>query len=374
MLRPSGGTGVQTHFNQLRRHLARRRVAHDLVTPFSRLKILSYPIFAVRRIIDPFNGRLSVWWYNRFHYLFLKVALQRLLADGKPIVVYAQCPFSAVAALRCRRGKSQRVVMAAHFNGSFADEWIGKGKIEAGDWVHTGIVAVEREALAHVDGLVFDSQYIRRCILGNVPQASTVSSITLPNFVEAPVADSRPARSGDLISIGTLEPRKNQQFLLQVLAAAKQKGHSYTLTLVGDGPDRSMLESLAGTLGVAGQVTFAGFVPDAWRLMPGFRAYAHGAKLENFPLVLVHAMSYGLPMLAAPVGGIPEAFEDGIEGRFWALDDPAGGAEKLIALLEDEPGRAAMARAAKLRYGERYETDAVARRLTRFLLSGQTTP
>src|SRR3569833_856731 len=44
---------------------------------------------------------------------------------------------------------------------------------------------------------------------------------------------------GDLINIGTLEPRKNQRYLIEVLVRTTHKGHPYTLTLVGDGPDRS---------------------------------------------------------------------------------------------------------------------------------------
>lgn len=39
--------------------------------------------------------------------------------------------------------------------------------------------------------------------------------------------------------------------------------------------------------------------------------------MENTPIALIEALSCGLPILAAPVGGIPEVFRDGVEGYYW---------------------------------------------------------
>ena len=80
------------------------------------------------------------------------------------------------------------------------------------------------------------------------------------------------------------------------------------------GPDRQRLQQLARDLGVLDQVHFMGFQPDAKRMLPRYRAYVHSALIENFPFVLVEAAAYGLPVLAAPVGGVPEVFEDGEQG------------------------------------------------------------
>ena len=112
---------------------------------------------------------------------------------------------------------------------------------------------------------------------------------------------------------------------------------------------------------------FLGFQGNAARLLSGHRAYVHSAVIENLPIVLIEALATGIPVLAAPVGGIPEVFTDGGEGFYWPLDDPAEGASRLIALLEDPARYAALADAAVQRFEQHFETSVVASRLLDFL-------
>src|SRR3569833_4576170 len=79
---------------------------------------------------------------------------------------------------------------------------------------------------------------------------------------------------GDLISIGTLEPRKNQRNLFEILMHASRMGHPYTLTLVGDGHDRSMLEQLASEYGLVDQITILGNSSNAARYVQSHRLYS----------------------------------------------------------------------------------------------------
>src|SRR5260370_1602792 len=84
------------------------------------------------------------------------------------------------------------------------------------------------------------------------------------------------------------------------------------------------------------------------QLLSSHRAYCHGAVMDNLPLALIEPLSYGRPILAAPVGGIPEIFRDGVEGYYWNLDGPDEGAAKLTQLLETSTLRT-MSRAARAR-------------------------
>jgi glycosyltransferase involved in cell wall biosynthesis len=58
--------------------------------------------------------------------------------------------------------------------------------------------------------------------------------------------------------------------------------------------------------------------------------------MENLPVAILEALAAGLPVLAGPVGGIPEIFTDGTEGRYWDLDDPVGAAASLIDVMESD--------------------------------------
>ncbi|HUJ71161.1 MAG TPA: glycosyltransferase family 4 protein [Verrucomicrobiae bacterium] len=370
LMRPDGDTGVQTSFNQVRRWLKQSGVKVSLVTPFSAPKILVYPMFAPRLLLDKINGPASVWWYRYWHYVFLKQALRQRLRD-EDVTIYAQCPVSAQAALEARRSPRQRVVLVVHFNVSQSDEWVSKGLMVTNGRYYRSIRQLEAVVLPRLDGIVYLSDFVRRAVEQDIPAVAAVPSILVPNFIGSRTDAAQDGPSGDLINIGTLEPRKNQEFLLRVLAEAGQRGKRYTLTLVGEGPDRRRLETLAVELGVASQVTFLGRVLDAARFLPAHRVYCHSASMENMPIALIEALSCGLPILAAPVGGIPEVFRDGVEGYYWNLDQPGHSAAKMVQLLEDSTTRQRMSIAAKKRFAVEFEENVVGARLLPFLLDGR---
>ena len=121
-------------------------------------------------------------------------------------------------------------------------------------------------------------------------------------------------------------------------------------------------------MGVREQVRFVRFSPTAAQLLPGYRVYVHGALIENFPFVVLEALACGLPVLAPPTGGMPEAFTSGVEGYLWPLDDPNAGARKLITVLEDEATYARLSRNARDRFRITYVTEKIAPKLKKFLL------
>jgi len=367
LLRRQGETGVQTHFNEFGRLVAEKGGRYQVVTPFSYYKLLVYPVFAVRKIIQLFNGQINVWWYRTFHYIFLRLILSSKLTTEDCPIIYACCPLSAKAALLSRRDANQKVVLTIHFNKSQAYEWALSGQIKPGDWVYRGIEKLEEEVLPSVDALVFTTDFMQKYLEQRIPAIKNVKSSVIPPFASTSENLGSPGVTGDIISIGVLEPRKNQAYLLNVLSQAKKMGFRYSLTLVGDGPDRSRLLDLTDELNLQDQVHFLGFRPKAARYISGHRTYAHSSVMESFGLVLIEAMAHGIPVLAAPVGGIPEVFSNGVVGIYWPLNDPEDGARKLIDLLEDAETYRRAARAAKQRFEQQFTANAVADRLVRFL-------
>lgn len=368
IMNSNGDTGVQTHFRSFAAYLASHKQNVRIVTPFDAPKWLVYPTFAIRRLLDPVNGTASVWWYRHWHAFFLFGTLRRMLADGLPCVIYAQCPLSADAALRARSTEKQRVVIVVHFNISQADEWAGKGKITVGSSLFQSILRFESDVLPRLDGLVFVSEFMRRELTMRIPDIEKVPYRVIPNFLRdpgLPVQDDSPLR--DLICIGTLEPRKNQRYAIEIVAAAKQMGSSLSLTIVGDGVDRIVLKNLTKNLGVADLVNFAGYVKHGADLMRRHRAYLHVAIMESFGIVLVEAMSRGLPVFAPAVGGVPEVFSDGIEGRNIPLDNAHSAACLIIEWLDSDATLKQASIAARSRYLSSFEETRVADKLTVFL-------
>lgn len=366
-MRPEGETGVQTHVRAVFDWLARNSRHVTLVTPFDRPHWQVYPVFGLRRLLDRISKPASVWWYRHWHAVFLQCALSVRLADGKPCVIYAQCPLSARAALRARQSRAQKVVMVVHFNLSQADEWADKGAIPRDGGLFRAIRQQEAVILPQIDALVYVSDFMRRELQSRIAGLVAVPSRVIPNFLGDPGAVQTIEAETDLITVGTLEARKNQCYALEIVQAAAQLGRPLSLTVAGDGPDRAMLEHYAKDKGLGAQVRFLGFVPHAAALMPGHRACLHVARMENLPLTLIEALSRGLPVFAPQAGGMPEVFNDAVEGRLIPLDDAPAAARLIIEWLDDERRMRLASDAARQRFLERFEADRVAAELAVFL-------
>jgi glycosyltransferase involved in cell wall biosynthesis len=367
ILSGDGITGVDTHIRQLRHYLNRSEKPQILVTPFSWARPLTYPVFGLRSVLQRCCPPVGVAWYLHWHEVFVRNALRHVLAKAGDCVIYAQDPFSARAALRVRRGQHQRVVMAVHLRISMADEWADKNQIGRDGLVFNWIRRIERTSIPDVDGLVYVSRWARTALTAWMPEAETVPAAVIGNFV-APLA-VKPMQEplGDLVTVGNLDLVKNHRYLLDVLAAARQLGKALSLDIFGEGPCRKDLQRQARDLGLNDQVRLRGFRSDVREHLPRYRTYVHASYSESSSLVIMEAMAAGLPILAGSIGPIEELCDDGIEARFWPLDDPAKAAAVLVGLLDSEQELLRAAQAALERFRRDYDAAVVGPQLMSFL-------
>jgi glycosyltransferase involved in cell wall biosynthesis len=333
IMRPEGETGVQTHFNALIDYLNANDQPVELITPYSAPLWLVYPLFAVRKLL---KGPLSVWWYRYWHAFFVEMSLIKRLKNDSPFTVYAQCPLSANAALNARFSNKQRVVMVTHFNISQAEEWAGKGMIAKSDKLYQSIQNFEETVLPRMDGLVFVSEFMKQELQKRIPAICNVNTTVVPNFLADPGLNTHTETTADLINIGTLEARKNQSYLLDIIAALREQGTPLTLTIVGDGPDRSLLENKAKDLDITDLVSFAGFVANAAELITSHKAYIHVAIIENLPVTLLEALARSCPIFAVPAGGVPEILNNNAVGLALPFNDAKSAAQTIANALKNQ--------------------------------------
>jgi glycosyltransferase involved in cell wall biosynthesis len=352
---PHGETGVQTHFNDFINYLLERNRRVEFVGPdeaqnsYGHLRIANGSLARLVRINKKFA-------YSRMRSLTFhatRAELQRRLNSLDAWCVYAQDPTTARAAVSMRKLPSHRIVLAVHYNVSQSEEMANRGNLRRGDRLYQRILAEEKATLQAVDKVIVFSKFMRDQLANHsgMPNQIEVISNTVRPPEEVPSTTSR-----DLIAIGSLEPRKNQEFLLRVLAEARRRGYVYSLTVVGSGEDRERLEVLARTLGVASHTHFLGRQQNAASLISGHKLLVHSALIESQGIVLIESLAAGVPILAPAVGGIPEVFDDGVEGRYWTLTDVDASASMLIQLMEDSAMRMKMAQAAKERYRSSFES------------------
>jgi len=123
--------------------------------------------------------------------------------------------------------------------------------------------------------------------------------------------------------------------LIRALSLVLQFYPEARLLIVGDGPDKSLLRDLAASLGVARKVCFTGYQADTQQYYAVMNIFALASAHEAFGLVLVEAMSTGLPVVATCVGGIPFVVKEGETGLLVEPNQPQSLAEAFLRLRQD---------------------------------------
>lgn len=142
-----------------------------------------------------------------------------------------------------------------------------------------------------------------------------------------------------LVAVCRLVPQKGLDVAIEALALVRRRHADTRLVVLGEGPLRAELESLARARGVGDAVALAGRVGDvAWWLRRA-DVVVHPARWEGFGLALLEAMLCAKPIVASRVSSIPEIVAEGETGLLVAPEDPAALAAALTALLDD-PARA----------------------------------
>ena len=370
MLRRGVTTGVQTHVLQVADLLAARGFRVRVIRPADGAVVLGSVLAILLRVPGRVGSEAGVRLDRYLHRKLAERALRGQVRRELPAAVYAQDPRSAQAALDARGSLDIPVTMVVHYNESQADELAQRGLVSRGGRTYRSVLEKERDVLPRLDGLVFVSDFMRSSLYDDVPRARAVPSAIIPNFLEdheQDGLDGADVSKRDCISVGSLSDRKNHAYLLRVLAAARERGHRYTLTIVGDGPQREPLQRLTEELGLTDQVLLTGPRRDVADLLLRHRVYVHSAEMDNLPYAVIEALRAGLPVLAGRVGGIPEVVGPAGAGAFWDLSDPAAGAEVLTALLEDSGRLAAAAAQAARRFTDTFSADVAGRRLVDFL-------
>ncbi|GAA5110963.1 hypothetical protein GCM10023320_03300 [Pseudonocardia adelaidensis] len=163
-----------------------------------------------------------------------------------------------------------------------------------------------------------------------------------------------PAQGPTIGMLAVLRPEKDHGTALRAMKLVLDEIPDARLVLIGDGPLRQPLEQLAGELGIAGNVVFAGSRSDVASLFAVVDVALLSSYTECFPLAVLEAMACGVPVVATDVGGLPDMVDDGVTGQLVPPRDPRAMATALIKIMRD-PGRTAeMGRAARRRVLERF--------------------
>lgn len=158
-------------------------------------------------------------------------------------------------------------------------------------------------------------------------------ALSLAQIPSAPRAPD-PAAGRLFVAVGRLSPQKD--FGLAIRAFALGRGETDRLLILGEGPERPWLERLVLSLGVAGQVSLPGHVPDVGPWLARADALVLSSAYEGVPAVVIEALAHGLPVVATDCCVSMRGLLD--DGAFGAVA-PVGDAPALSKAMREVAGR-----------------------------------
>jgi glycosyltransferase involved in cell wall biosynthesis len=184
--------------------------------------------------------------------------------------------------------------------------------------------------------------------------------LVMRNATSFEVAADVPSLSTKVVlAAGRLHPVKGFPRLIEAWAPIAAEHPDWQLHICGVGPDKAELLQQIADHKMSDQVRLLGHVDDLRERMRDAAFLAMTSRAEGFPMVLIEAMSQGLPAIAFDCPrGPAEIITDGWNGRLIPDGDIAAFTEALRALINDIDLRRGMG-AAALEHGRSYEMDRI---------------
>lgn len=159
--------------------------------------------------------------------------------------------------------------------------------------------------------------------------------------------------------VARLSPQKDHKNFLQAAALIHKEIPSARFLIAGDGELRAELEALAGSLGLADAVIFAGIRSDVPAVMAALDLLVFSSAWEGLPVALLEAMAASRAVVSTAVGGVPGVLLDGQTGLLVPPSDSAALAAAMTGLLRDPGRREKMGRAGHARVEAHYSIKAM---------------
>lgn len=265
-------------------------------------------------------------------------ALTRYLRSNAPDAVLSAINHSNIVALLARKlaGVRCRIVVS---------ERNAPSRSLAGGRVATLMRVLTRKLYPSADAIVCVSQGVQRemeDLLKLPPEKLT----TIYNPLEIDrIASLRDAPTGHdwldhktapvIVAVGRLTAQKDYPTLLRAFALLR-RDRTAKLIVVGEGEDRTRLETLASELAIAADVAFVGFKQNPFAWMAASDLYVLSSAWEGLPGALLQAMACGARIVSTDCRtGPDEILENGRWGRLVPVGDPEAMAAAMDAALDD---------------------------------------
>lgn len=158
-----------------------------------------------------------------------------------------------------------------------------------------------------------------------------------------------PLNEKTIISVGRLSPQKNYSSLIKAWVLVHQKHPDWQLNIWGDGELKDQLQAEIREQGIEQSLHLCGRTNDVSKEYLRSSAYVMSSAFEGFPMVLLEAASFGLPLISYTCYcGPKDIIDNEVNGFLVNQNDEQGLADAICKIIEDEPLRQEMGKQAKI--------------------------
>ncbi|MGD8997844.1 MAG: glycosyltransferase [Anaerolineae bacterium] len=170
-----------------------------------------------------------------------------------------------------------------------------------------------------------------------------------------------------IVAVGRLSEEKGFSYLLQAVARVRRQ-RQVRLLIIGEGPERAKLESLARAKGIGSDTQLLGYRENPYSYLANADVFVLSSLWEGLPAVVVEAMACGAPVVATDCPSGPgEIITKETEGILVPPADPEALADAILRVLSDTNLRQAMRAAGRSR-AQDFRVDKIAREYERLFL------
>jgi len=209
------------------------------------------------------------------------------------------------------------------------------------------------------------SDFNRRYLLYRYPQVAAGKilvqrmGVDCASAADKPLLPPQPHSRLSLLAVGRLHPVKDHDFLVRACRLLKDRGSEFCCAIAGDGPERDRLQRLIRELHLEAEIHLLGHVAheDLDVLYQQADLVVLSSQSEGIPLTLMEAMSFGRPVLAPSITGIPELVADGENGFLYRAGSMSDFVEQVEMIRDTYSALGPLRQAARQRIVESFDRE-----------------
>lgn len=211
-------------------------------------------------------------------------------------------------------------------------------------WWHHGEFNVDRAVYGDMCGkmnaVAVVSQSCKAMLQEKLPKLES-KLVCIPNMLDATAIGQKAENSPytddmlHIVSVGRLTPEKHFENIIPAARALREMGTVFTWHIVGEGPERSQLETLIAENDLKDHVILDGSKTNPYPYMKYADLFVHPSYVESQGLTVLEAMALGVPCVVTKSRGPCEFIEDGVNGLL-TEQSPESLTEKVLAILNDK--------------------------------------